>query len=199
MLRCLRPNNQQGGTQPNPSAERLLKDLLSPQPPLDLPLDIAPPNRGSRPSSTHQGVGTRSHTHNPTACGTKSANRDQMETYLGTSWSLALGWREGSVLLEHIGHPLQRATSPTRTYLTLYIHKNTNGNFRKMKWQRTMFQTKEQDISPEEPLRDVEIGHLPEKEFRVMTVKMIKELGKRTMHKMRSFLYDLYEVNSRCV
>lgn len=68
-----------------------------------------------------------------------------------------------------------------------------------MKWQRTMFQTKEQDISPEEQLRDVEIGHLPEKEFRVMTVKMIKELGKRTMHKMRSFLYDLYEVNSRCV
>lgn len=56
-----------------------------------------------------------------------------------------------------------------------------------------MFQTKEQDISPEEQLRDVEIGHLPEKEFRVMTVKMIKELGKR-MHaqskKLKVFLKE---------
>lgn len=61
-----------------------------------------------------------------------------------------------------------------------------------------MFYVEEQDETPEEP-SDTEIGKLPKKEFRIMIVKMIKELGKRTMHKMRSFLYDLYEVNSRCV
>ena len=41
-----------------------------------------------------------------------------------------------------------------------------------------MFQTKEQDKTREE-LSDVEIGNLPEKEFRVMTVKMIQTLGRK--------------------
>ena len=42
-----------------------------------------------------------------------------------------------------------------------------------------MFQTKEQDKTPEEELSDVEIDNLPKKEFRVMIVKMIKKLGRR--------------------
>ena len=42
-----------------------------------------------------------------------------------------------------------------------------------------MSQTKEQDKTPEEQLREVEIGNLPETEFRVMTVKMIQNLGTR--------------------
>ena len=42
-----------------------------------------------------------------------------------------------------------------------------------------MFQTKEQDKTPEEQLSEVETGNLPEKEFRVMIVKLIQDLGKR--------------------
>ena len=38
---------------------------------------------------------------------------------------------------------------------------------------------KEQGKTPEEQPSEVEIGNLPEKEFRVMIVKMIQELGKR--------------------
>ena len=38
---------------------------------------------------------------------------------------------------------------------------------------------KEQDKTPEEQLSEVEIGNLPEKEFIVMTVKMIQDLRKR--------------------
>ena len=34
-----------------------------------------------------------------------------------------------------------------------------------MRWQRSMFQTKEQNKTPEQ-LSDMEIGNLPEKEFR---------------------------------
>lgn len=45
--------------------------------------------------------------------------------------------------------------------------------------QKNMFQTKEQDKNPEEPLSEVEIENLPEKEFRVMTVKVIQDLRKR--------------------
>ena len=42
-----------------------------------------------------------------------------------------------------------------------------------------MFQTEEQDKTPEK-LTEVERSNLPEKEFKVMIIKMIKELRKRT-------------------
>ena len=48
-----------------------------------------------------------------------------------------------------------------------------------MKRQRVMSQMKEQDKSPEKQLNEVEIGNLPEKEFRIMIAKMIQDLGKR--------------------
>lgn len=41
-----------------------------------------------------------------------------------------------------------------------------------------MFQRKKDKI-PEEKLNDTETGNLPEKDFRIMIVKMIRELGRR--------------------
>ena len=38
---------------------------------------------------------------------------------------------------------------------------------------------KEQHKTPKKQLNEVEIGNLPEKEFRIMIVKMIQHLGKR--------------------
>ena len=46
-----------------------------------------------------------------------------------------------------------------------------------MRHQSSSFQTKEQDKNTQKSLND-EIGNLPEKEFRVMIVKMIQNLGK---------------------
>ena len=43
---------------------------------------------------------------------------------------------------------------------------------------------KEQDKTPEKQLNEVEIGNLPEKQFRIMIVKMIQNLGKRMEAKM---------------
>ena len=40
-----------------------------------------------------------------------------------------------------------------------------------------MFQRKEQDKTPEREVSKVEIGSLPEKEFRVMMIKITKEPG----------------------
>ena len=37
---------------------------------------------------------------------------------------------------------------------------------------------KEQDKTSEKQLNEVEMGNLPEKEFRIMIVKMIQDLGK---------------------
>ena len=45
---------------------------------------------------------------------------------------------------------------------------------------------KGQDETPEKQLTEVEIGNLPEKEFRVMIVKMIQDL-RETMEKTHSF------------
>ena len=42
-----------------------------------------------------------------------------------------------------------------------------------------MYQMKEQEKTPENQLNEVEIGNLPEKEFRIMVVKMIQDLGNR--------------------
>ena len=48
-----------------------------------------------------------------------------------------------------------------------------------MRHQRSSFQTKEQDKTTQNPLNDEDRGNLPEKEFRVMIVKMTLDLGKR--------------------
>ena len=64
-----------------------------------------------------------------------------------------------------------------------------------------MYQMKEQDKSPEKQINEVEIGNLPEKEFRIMIVKMIQDLGKtmevkiENMQKM--FNKDLEELRNK--
>ena len=69
-----------------------------------------------------------------------------------------------------------------------------------MKKQRTTYQMKEQDKTPEKQQNEVEIGNLPEKEFRTMTVKMIQDLGKRMKAKIEMmqemFNKDLEELKN---
>ena len=58
-------------------------------------------------------------------------------------------------------------------------------------------QIKEQDKTPEKQLNVVEIGNLPEKELRIMIVKMIQDLGK-TMEKVQEmFTKDLEELKNK--
>ena len=52
--------------------------------------------------------------------------------------------------------------------------KHSNRN--KMKKQRNTQQVKEHDKCPPNQTKEEEIGSLPEKEFRIMTVKMIQNL-----------------------
>ena len=70
-----------------------------------------------------------------------------------------------------------------------------------MKRQRAMYQMKEQDKTPEKQLNEVEIGNLPEKELRIMIVKMIQDLGKRMEAKIEKmqemFNKDLEELNNK--
>ena len=70
-----------------------------------------------------------------------------------------------------------------------------------MNRQRAMYQMKEQDKTPEKQLNEVEIGNLPEKEFRVMIGKMIQDLRKRMEAKFEKlqemFNKDLEELKNR--
>ena len=60
---------------------------------------------------------------------------------------------------------------------------------------------KEQDNTPEKQLNEVEISNLPEKEFRIMIVKMIQYLGKRMEAKIKKiqemFNKDLEELKNK--
>ena len=60
---------------------------------------------------------------------------------------------------------------------------------------------KEQDKTPEKELNEVEIGNLPEKEFRIMIVKMIQDLRKRIQAKTEKmqemFNKDLEELKNK--
>lgn len=59
------------------------------------------------------------------------------------------------------------------------IHRNKHRELRKTRC-RNMFQMKEQDKTSEKDLSEMEISHLPVKEFKVMAIKMLLKPG-RTM------------------
>ena len=54
-----------------------------------------------------------------------------------------------------------------------------------------MYQMKKQDKTPEKKLNEAEIGNLPEKEFKIMIVKMIQDLGKRMEEKIEK-MQEIY-------
>ena len=60
---------------------------------------------------------------------------------------------------------------------------------------------KEQDKTPEKQLNEVEISNLPEKEFRIMLVKMIQDLEIRMEAKIKKvqemFNKDLEELKNK--
>ena len=66
-----------------------------------------------------------------------------------------------------------------------------------MRRQRNTQQIKEQGKNPPDQTHEEETGSLPEKEFRVMTVKIISNLGYRMQKIQETFNKDLEELNSK--
>ena len=60
-----------------------------------------------------------------------------------------------------------------------------------MKKQKVASQIKGQNKTLEKQLNEMEIGNLPEKEFRIMIVKMIQDLGERMEKMQEIFTKDL--------
>ena len=66
-----------------------------------------------------------------------------------------------------------------------------------MKRQRNTTQVKEQTRNTEVQINEEELGKLPEKEFRIMIVKMIKNLENRMEKMHRSINKDLEELKNK--
>ena len=66
-----------------------------------------------------------------------------------------------------------------------------------MKRQRNTGQMKEQTRNTEVQINEEEIGKLPEKEFRIMIVKMIKNLENKMEKTQVSINKDLEEINNK--
>ena len=67
----------------------------------------------------------------------------------------------------------------------------------KIRRQRNTQQMKEQGKNPPDLTNEEEIGSLPEKEFRVMIVKMIQNLGNRMEKIQETFNKDLEKLKSK--
>ena len=66
-----------------------------------------------------------------------------------------------------------------------------------MKRQRNTTQMKEQTRNTEIQINEEEIGNLPEKEFRIMRVKMIKNLENKMEKMQESINKDLEELKNK--
>ena len=72
-----------------------------------------------------------------------------------------------------------------------------HNNLKKMKRQRNTAQIKEQTRNTEVQINEEEIGKLPEKEFRIMIVKMIKNLENKMEKMQESINKDLEELKNK--
>ena len=64
-----------------------------------------------------------------------------------------------------------------------------------MRRERNTQQMKEQGKNPPDQTKEEEIGSLPDKEFRVMIVKIIQNRGNRMKKIQETFNKDLEELN----
>ena len=83
-----------------------------------------------------------------------------------------------------------------RTY-SLRKGDRKHSKLNKMRRQRNIQQMKEQGKNPPDQTNEEEIGSLPEKEFRIMIVKMIQNLGNRMEKIQETFNKELEELKSK--
>ena len=156
------------GTQPHPLAERMPKIIIRSQIPQNTPPDVVLPTRKTRSSLIHQNSGTSPSSRKPTQ---------------HTEQTLPTGGR----------HQKQREL---RT-CSLQKGDPKHSKLSKMRTQRNTQQIKEQNKNPPDQTNEEEIGSLPEKEFRVMIVKIIQNLGNRMEKIQETFNKDVEELKSK--
>ena len=96
-------------------------------------------------------------------------------------------------------HPLGADTKNNGNYEPAACEKETpkQSKLSKIRRQRNTQQMKEQGKDPPDQTNEEEIGSPPEKEFRVMIVKMIRNLGNRMEKVQETFHKDLEELKRK--
>ena len=168
MLGTLCETTSKTETQTHPLAERLPKIIISTQTPQNTPPDMDLLTRKTRSSLIHQNTGT---------------SPLHQEAYT-TQWTN----------LSHRGQ-----TQKQRELWTCSLQKgdHKHNKLSKIKRQRNIQQTKEQSKNQPDLTNEQEKGSLPEKEFRIMTLKMIQNLGNRMEKTQQTFNKDLEELKSK--
>ena len=168
VLDTLCQTTSKSGTQPHPLAEKLPKIIIRPQTPQNTPRDVDLSTRKTRSSLIHQNTGT---------------SPLHQEAYKPTEPTLANGdrhqkqWKLRTCSL--------RKGDPKHSKLS------------KMRRQRNTQQMKEQCKNPRDLTNEEEIGSLPEKEVRIIIVKIIQNLGNRMEKTQETFNKDLEELKSK--
>ena len=147
-LDALHETTNKTGTQTHPTAHRLPKVILSSQAPQNIPPDAVLTTRKTRSSLIHQNIGI---------------SPLHQEAYT-THWTNLTHWGQTS-----------KITGTTN--LSLQKGDPKHNKVSKMGRQRNTQQKKEQGKNPPDQTNEEEISSLPEKEFRVIIVKMIQSLG----------------------
>ena len=92
---------------------------------------------------------------------------------------------------------LRRAETRRKKEFNLEIWEKEASNKKLKKRQRNTTQMKEQTRNTEIQINEEEIGNLPENEFRIMMVKMIKNLENKMEKMQESINKDLDELNNK--
>ena len=92
-------------------------------------------------------------------------------------------------MTSHLYKPTHSEDTIKRTPQTARIQKGHPklSNLNKMKRQRNTQKIKEQDKCPPNQTKEEEIGNLPDKEFRIMIVKLIQNLEIKMESQMNSW------------
>ena len=145
MLDTLCQTVSKTGTQPHLLTERLPKIIIRSQTPQNTPPAAALPTRRTRSSLIHQNTGT-----SPLQPQATHVHKPLNQPYWG-----------------------QTPNTTGTTNLPPAKGDPKHSRLSKMRRQRNSQQMKEQGKNPPDQTNEEEIGSLPEKEFRVMIVKMI--------------------------
>ena len=86
-------------------------------------------------------------------------------------------WQQDLALPNCLQTPVLNTSGQTTSKTGIQPHPSKK---KKKEKTKTMLQTKEQGKNLQDQINEDKLGNLPEKEFRVMIVKMIQNLGNRT-------------------
>ena len=97
------------------------------------------------------------------------------------------------------GHLLHEATLPRHAVKAALPNRNKHREAAKMRRQRNMAQIKEQIKTPEKDINEIEISNLSDAEFKILVIRMLKELSEEDLNRIKRSSQKLWILNFKCI